>query len=225
MKMRKILLVEDDKDIVHNLTPFLQTESFEVDSVDGQSRAMYLIKRKNYDLVLLDISLKEGNGFTLYNEIKAYKNIPIVFLTASSDEFSIVTGLNLGADDYINKPFRPRILITRIENILNRYQNKEVIYERHNMKIYANAGKVYKNGNEIFLSALEYKLLLLFFIYPNQLLTREFLLEEIWSISGEDVSDNTLSVYMKRLRFKIEDDPLNPIIIKTKRGLGYQLGD
>ncbi|MEG0276974.1 MAG: response regulator transcription factor [Coprobacillus sp.] len=223
--MKKVLLVEDDKDIVHNLTPFLQTEGYEVDSVDGQKMAMYLVKRKNYNIILLDISLKDGNGFSLYNEIKDYKDIPIVFLTASSDEFSIVTGLNLGADDYINKPFRPRVLMSRIDNILTRYNKKELVYKRHNLRLNAKSGKVFKNNQEIFLSALEYKLLLLFFIYPNQLLTREFLLEEIWSISGEDVSDNTLSVYMRRLRYKIEDDPIHPIIIKTKRGLGYHLGE
>lgn len=223
--MEKLLLVEDDIDIVNHLTSFLENEGFMIDCVDGQRKAIALIKNKHYDLALLDISLKEGNGYSLYNEIKAYKDIPIVFLTASQDEFSIVTGLNLGADDYISKPFQPRILLSRIKNIIKRNQKQESIYQYLNIKINPLTGKVLKDNQEIFLSALEYKLLLIFFSYPNKLLTREFLLEEIWNITGEDVSDNTLSVYMKRIRNKIEDDPQNPIIIKTMRGLGYKLGD
>lgn len=223
--MEKLLLVEDDIDIVNHLTSFLENEGFMIDCVDGQRKAIALIKNKHYDLALLDISLKEGNGYSLYNEIKAYKDIPIVFLTASQDEFSIVTGLNLGADDYISKPFQPRILLSRIKNIIKRNQKQESIYQYLNIKINPLTGKVLKDNQEIFLSALEYKLLLIFFSYPNKLLTREFLLEEIWNITGEDVSDNTLSVYIKRIRNKIEDDPQNPIIIKTMRGLGYKLGD
>lgn len=223
--MYKILLVEDDLDIVHHLTSFLEKESFMIDSCDGQKKAIELLNKNHYDLALLDISLKEGNGYTLYNEMKSIMNIPIVFLTAQQDEFSIVTGLNLGADDYISKPFQPRVLLSRIQNILRRYQKQDTFYQYLNIKVNPLNGKIYKNNNEIFLSALEYKLLLIFFSYPGKLLTREFLLEEIWNITGEDVSDNTLSVYMKRIRNKIEDDPQNPRIIKTMRGLGYKLGE
>lgn len=223
--MKKILLVEDDQDIIIHLTSFLESENYIVDHVDGQVKAMQRVKTRHYDLILLDISLKEGNGFSLYNEIKDYKNIPIVFLTASQDEYSIITGFNLGADDYISKPFKPRILLSRIQNILRRYQINETIYKYKDIKINTTNGKVYKNNQEIYLSALEYKLLLIFFTHPHQLLTRSFLLEEIWNITGEDVSDNTLTVYIKRIRSKIEDDPQNPFILQTKRGLGYQLGD
>lgn len=223
--MQKILLVEDDQDIVIHLTSFLESENYIVDHVDGQRKAMQRIQTRYYDLILLDISLSEGNGFSLYNEIKDYKNIPIVFLTASQDEYSIITGFNLGADDYISKPFKPRILLSRIQNILRRYQINETIYQYHNIKVNTTNGKVYKNNQEIYLSALEYKLLLIFLTHPHQLLTRSFLLEEIWNITGEDVSDNTLTVYMKRIRSKIEDNPQKPLIIQTKRGLGYQLGD
>lgn len=223
--MYKILLVEDDLDIVHHLTSFLEKESFMIDSCDGQKKAIELLNKNHYDLALLDISLKEGNGYTLYNEMKSIMNIPIVFLTAQQDEFSIVTGLNLGADDYISKPFQPRVLLSRIQNILRRYQKQDTFYQYLNIKVNPLNGKIYKNNNEIFLSSLEYKLLLIFFSYPGKLLTREFLLEEIWNITGEDVSDNTLSVYMKRIRNKIEDDPQNPRIIKTMRGLGYKLGE
>lgn len=225
MTMEKILLVEDDLNIINHLTSFLENEGYIITYANGQREAMDIIIKSHIDLILLDISLKEGNGFSLYNEIKAYKDIPIVFLTASQDEFSIITGLNLGADDYIPKPFKPRILLSRIQNILKRYQKQEQIFQYQSIKLNSLTGKVYKNNQEIFLSALEYKLLLIFFTYPHQLLSRDFLLEEIWNITGEDVSDNTLSVYMKRLRNKIEDDPQNPTLIKTMRGLGYKLGD
>lgn len=223
--MYRILLVEDDIDIVHHLSSFLENEGFIIDYVDGQKKAIDLLKKNHYDIALLDISLKEGNGYALYNEMKAYKNIPIVFLTAHQDEFSIITGLNLGADDYISKPFQPRVLLSRIQNIIRRNQKHETLYQYFDIKVDPLTGKVLKNDQEIFLSALEYRLLLIFLSHPGKLLTREFLLEEIWNITGEDVSDNTLSVYMKRLRYKIEDHPQNPVIIKTMRGLGYKLGD
>lgn len=223
--MNKILLVEDDLDIINHLSSFLENEGYCIHQTDGQKKAISLIENNKYDLILLDISLKEGHGFTLYNEIKAYKDIPIIFLTASHDEFSVVTGLNLGADDYIEKPFKPRILLSRIQNVLKRYQKKDIIYKYNNIELNTTTGKIFKNNQEVFLSALEYKLLLIFFSHPQKLLSRDFLIEEIWNITGEDVSDNTLSVYIKRIRTKIEDDITNPIIIKTIRGLGYKLGD
>lgn len=223
--MKKILLVEDDKDIVSHLTSFLNQEGFLILNTDGQRKAMEMIQKQHFDLILLDLSLKEGHGFSLYHEIKNEKDIPIIFLTASNEEYNVVTGLNLGADDYISKPFRPQILLSRIQNILRRYQKQDVMYQYLDIKLNTLTGQIFKENQEIILSALEYKLLLIFFSHPHQLLTRDFLLDEIWNITGEDVSDNTLSVYMKRLRQKIEDDPKNPIYIKTIRGLGYKLGE
>ena len=132
--MYKILLVEDDINIVNHLSSFLEKEGFLITYVDGQKKAIELIKNQHFDLALLDISLKEGNGYSLYNEIKSYKDIPIVFLTANQDEFSVVTGLNLGADDYISKPFRPRELVSRIQNILRRYHKQETFYQYQNIK-------------------------------------------------------------------------------------------
>ncbi|MFR1294600.1 MAG: response regulator transcription factor [Coprobacillus cateniformis] len=123
--MYKILLVEDDINIINHLSSFLEKEGFLITHVDGQKKAINLINNQHFDLAILDISLKEGNGYSLYNEIKSYKDIPIVFLTANQDEFSVVTGLNLGADDYISKPFRPRELLSRIQNILRRYHKQE----------------------------------------------------------------------------------------------------
>ncbi len=223
--MEKILLVEDDLQIVKHLNSYLKDNDYHLISVDGQKKAMQILQQQFIDLILLDISLKEGNGFSLYNEIKTYYDIPIIFLTAQSDEFSIITGLDLGADDYISKPFQPRILLSRIQNILRRYKKKDQIFQYQNLKVYISQAKVYKNQQEIFLSALEYKLLLIFVQHAHHLLTREFLLEELYQVTGEDINDNTLTVYIKRLRNKIEDQPQHPQIIQTKRGLGYQLGD
>ena len=186
---------------------------------------MDIIEDNKIDIALLDLSLKQGHGFALYNEIKSYKDIPIIFLTASNDEFSEVTGLSMGADDYIPKPFKPRVLLTRIEKVLRNYKINETIYSYENITVNVTSGKVLKDNEELYLSALEYKLLLIFFYNQGRIMTRDMLLEEIWNISREDVNDNTLSVYIKRIRNKIEDDPQNPMIIKTIRGLGYKLGD
>lgn len=223
--MKKILLVEDDRDIIKNLSLYLKEEGFYIENVDGQRKAIDKIESTQFDLILLDISLKEGHGFSTYNEIKSIQDIPIIFLTASNDEFSVVTALDLGADDYISKPFRPRELLSRIQNVLRRYQRTETFLTCQDIKVNTITGQVFKDKEEIFLSALEYKLLLIFLSHQNKLLTRDFLLDEIWNITGEDVSDNTLTVYVKRIRNKIEDDTQNPKIIKTARGLGYKVGE
>lgn len=223
--MIKLLLVEDDEIIVKHLSTILKQENYFVYQVDGQQKAIDIIKNKDIDIALLDLSLKQGHGFSLYNEIKSMKDIPIIFLTASQDEFSEVTGLSMGADDYIPKPFKPRVLLARIEKVLNRYKKKETIYQYKTLKVSVESGKVLKGDQEIYLSALEYKLLLLFMANQGRIITRDLLLEEIWNISREDVNDNTLSVYIKRIRNKIEDDPQNPCFIKTIRGMGYKLGD
>lgn len=223
--MIKLLLVEDDEIIVKHLSTILKQENYFVYQVDGQQKAIDIIKKKDIDIALLDLSLKQGHGFSLYNEIKSMKDIPIIFLTASQDEFSEVTGLSMGADDYIPKPFKPRVLLARIEKVLNRYKKKETIYQYQTLKVSVESGKVLKEDQEIYLSALEYKLLLLFMANQGRIITRDLLLEEIWNISREDVNDNTLSVYIKRIRNKIEDDPQNPCFIKTIRGMGYKLGD
>lgn len=222
--MNRILLVEDDKSIVENLSAFLRDEGFAVESTSTQDEALNLVERKEFDLVLLDISLSQGNGFAVCSGIKASKDIPVIFLTASGDEYSVVAGLDMGADDYINKPFRPRELISRIKSVLRRCGKTPSTMEEGGLKLDPVKGTVHKNGKEIFLSALEYKLLLVFFNNRGKVLTRNALLDEIWDVSGDFVNDNTLTVYIKRLREKIEDDPQRPVIIKTVRGLGYKLG-
>lgn len=220
----RILLVEDDIEIVKNLTAFLQSENFLVTAVSGQKKAMeYMEDKKNeIDLVLLDVSLEDGNGFSVCAAIKANTDLPVIFLTASGDEYSVVTGLDLGADDYIGKPFRPRELVSRIKSVLRRCGRAQSTLELGDVKIDASGGTVTKAGEELFLSALEYRLLLVFANHKGMVLSRTNLLEEIWDAAGEYVNDNTLTVYIKRLREKIETDAQNPVIIKTIRGLGYR---
>lgn len=222
--MNKLLLVEDDRSIVENLSAFLRDEGFSVESTSTQDEALGLVESREFDLVLLDISLSQGNGFAVCSGIKATKDIPVIFLTASGDEYSVVAGLDMGADDYINKPFRPRELISRIKSVLRRYGKTPSSMEEGGIRLDPVKGTVQKNGKEIFLSALEYKLLLVFFNNRGRVLTRNALLDEIWDVSGDFVNDNTLTVYIKRLREKIEDDPQKPTVIKTVRGLGYKLG-
>lgn len=220
----QILLVEDDKEIIKNLTLFLHEEGFEVISVTGQRKAMHFLEEHSaeIDLVLLDVTLEDGNGFSVCAAIKATTELPVIFLTASGDEYSVVTGLDLGADDYIGKPFRPRELVSRIRSVLRRCGKTISILELSDIRIDTTGGTVQKNGQEIFLSALEYRLLLIFANNKGKVLSRTKLLEEIWDIAGEFVNDNTLTVYIKRLREKVESDPQNPTIIKTIRGLGYR---
>jgi DNA-binding response OmpR family regulator len=155
-------------------------------------------------------------------------DIPVIILTACDEEVNVVMGLELGADDYITKPFRIRELMARIKTVLRRYQRKSSaknIIELNSIRINTMDAKVYKNGQEIILTALEYRLLLIFANNEGQVLSRNQLLEGIWDVAGDFVNDNTLTVYIKRLRDKLEDDPQNPAIIKTVRGLGYKVGD
>lgn len=221
--MTEILLVEDDKGIVANLTEYLTSEGYSVKSASGQAGAMKLLESERFDLALIDISLSDGNGFAVCSAIKADYGIPVIFLTASSDEYSTVTGFEIGADDYISKPFRPRELVTRIRNILRLTRGAGTVIHLGELTVDTVKGTVNKNGRDLYLSALEYRLFLVFLSNRGMVLTRSQLLEAIWDIAGEFVNDNTLTVYIKRLREKIEDDPQNPTVIKTVRGLGYKV--
>jgi len=189
----------------------------------GQRDALAVLAQEAIQLVLLDVSLAEGNGFSACSAIKAEYNIPVIFLTASNDEFSTVTGFELGADDYIPKPFRPRELVSRIRNILRLTGSTGSIVRLGNVLVDTVRGTASKDGTDLYLSALEYRLLLLFLNNRGAVLTRTQMLENIWDIAGEFVNDNTLTVYIKRLRDKIEDDPQHPKIILTVRGLGYRV--
>lgn len=223
--MKQIFLVEDDRAIAKNLMLLLHSEGFAVAHASTRDEALSIFSENKFDLALIDISLPDGNGFTVCTEIKETQNIPVIFLTASDDEWSVVTGLNMGADDYITKPFRPRELIARIGTALRKSKNFGLDFEICGLHVDTTSGIVKKNGTEIFLSALEYRLLLMFINNPKSIITRSRLLDELWDAAGEFVNDNTLTVYIKRLREKIENNPANPKIILTVRGTGYRLGD
>ncbi len=218
-----ILIVEDDHAISKHLSQLLRTHGYNVAAAAGQSEAMARIEKGDADLVLLDLSLPDGNGYAVCTYAKQCGDIPVIFLTASDDETSVVTGFHLGADDYVCKPFRSMELLSRIKNVLRRTGKAQSVFEYENLSVDTVRAVVSKNNAEIFLSALEYKLLLVFVNNKGVTLSRGTLLEQIWDIAGEYVNDNTLTVYIKRLREKIEDDPQNPTIIKTVRGLGYRL--
>jgi len=217
--------VEDDSFIVNNLTEFLRSEGYVVSAVHGQKDALSILEQEVFDIILLDISLQDGNGFAVCKAIKSMGDTPVIFVTASGDEFSVVAGLDMGADDYISKPFRPRELLSRIKSVLRRCGKVQSVIEIEGIQVDTEKGLVLKQGNEIFLSALEYRLLLVFLSNRGTVISRNKLLEEIWDIAGDFVNDNTLTVYVKRLREKIEDNPQEPTIIKTVRGLGYKVGN
>ena len=222
--MTKIFLVEDDNAIAKNLTLLLKSEGFDVTHCLTQKEALMALDNNKFDLALLDISLPDGNGFAICTAVKEKQGIPVLFLTASDDEISVVTGLNMGADDYILKPFRPMELIARIKVALRKSGHTPSTYEIADLVIDTASGIVKKSGNEVFLSALEYRLLLVFLNNQGVVISRNKLLDELWDIGGDYVNDNTLTVYIKRLREKIEDDPSQPKIILTLRGMGYRLG-
>ena len=222
----KLLLVEDDKTIALGLEYSLTQEGFTVTICYDADSAFKKIKEENFDFALLDITLPDGNGFDLCRRLKEEGDTPVIFITARDDEGSTVMGLDMGADDYITKPFRIRELQSRIRSVLRRTQrqnNDDILLHYENVTINMTKGNVTKNGNDVFLTALEYRLLLTLVNHEGHILTRNQLIESIWDVSGDFVNDNTLTVYIKRLREKIEDDPQNPTIIKTVRGLGYQI--
>lgn len=221
--MERILLVEDDGTIVAALTQFLRSEGFSVQSASGQTEAFAAIEAAEFDLVLLDVGLKDGNGFSICSAIKQRTKSAVIFLSASGDEYSVVTGLDLGADDYIAKPFRPRELISRIRSVLRRTGRAQSVIELGGVRVDTDRAVATKNGVDLNLSALEYRLLLVFLNHRGVTLSRAKLLEEIWDVAGDFVNDNTLTVYIKRLREKLEDDPQEPQLIRTVRGVGYRL--
>lgn len=219
--MQRILLVEDDPSIVFALEAFLRGEGFDTAHTASESEALALTEDGGFDLLLLDVSLYGGNGFNVCRAAKE-KGLPVIFLTASADENSVVRGLDMGADDYIAKPFRPRELISRIKSVLRRSGAGSML-TLGSVTVDPEKGVVRKNGEEVPLSALEYRLLLVLLNNRGRLLPRAKLLEDIWDAAGDYVNDNTLTVYIKRLREKIEDDPQSPTLIKTVRGLGYRV--
>lgn len=221
------MLVEDDKTIVLGLEYFLKQEGYEVIICYDVKSAMKALESTKIDMAILDLSLPDGTGYDVCAAIRQHDSTPVIFLTACDEEVNIIMGFDIGADDYVTKPFRVRELLSRMKSIFNRVgkgeKNKKEI-KIHNITINTASCKVMKNSEEIMLTALEYRLLLTLVNNEGQILTRNQLLEGIWDIDENFVNDNTLTVYIKRLRDKIEDDPQNPNIINTVRGIGYRIG-
>ena len=219
----RLLLVEDDPAIAKSMSAFLREEGFSVRTAAGQGEAEALLGPGAFDLLLVDLSLAEGSGFGVCAAAKEY-DLPVIFVTASGDESSVVTGLDMGADDYIAKPCRPRELVSRIRTVLRRRGSQKLL-SLGPLRVDPDRALVTKNGAEIPLSALEYRILLILVSNRGRVLTRDRLLEEIWDAAGDFVNDNTLTVYIKRLREKLEDDPQNPRLFKTVRGIGYRMDE
>lgn len=238
----RILLVEDDPSIVESLSELLRGEGYTVDQASTQDDALSLAlgddkvvdessrlsasraQHTPYSLVLLDVTLAQGNGFAVCSAVKqAMPQLPVIFLTASDDEFTTVAGIQMGADDYIAKPFRPRELLARIASTIRRSKPAESrTLHLGALTIDTDRAHVERDGVEIVLSALEYRLLLLFALNAGKLVTREQIRDALWDDAGTYIEENTLSVYIKRLRNKTEDDPQHPKLIETVRGLGYK---
>lgn len=224
----KILIIEDDDTIRNGLKFYLEQENFTVIDADTATTALTLIENNlDLNIILLDINLPDKDGFDLFKDIKKIKDFPIIFLTANDLEVSVVRGLDMGADDYITKPFKARELVSRIKNVLRRVNNSQDnnIITIRDICIDLKQAKVFKKGIDVMLTALEYKILLTLALNPNTVFTREKILADIWDVNEDYVNDNTLTVYVKRIREKLEDDITDPKIIITVRGIGYRLGD
>lgn len=220
-----LFLLEDDYAIATGLCYSLENEGYSVTHASGVKQAIDIISKEKFSLYILDLTLPDGSGYDVCKEIKKQVDLPVIFLTAYDDEVNVVMGFEFGADDYISKPFRLKELLVRIKSVLRRYNNETAdgVIKFKDLTVNTNEAKVYKNGNEIILTAMEYRLLLILLNNRGKVLSRTQLLENIWDVDGDFVEDNTLTVYIKRLRDKIEEEPNRPLIIKTVRGLGYMI--
>lgn len=223
--MEKILYVEDDLSLIDGLQYTLESSGYAVDNARTVKEALTLFRNTHYDLLLLDVTLPDGTGFNICKEVRNSSTVPIIFLTASDQEISIVRGLDMGGDDYITKPFKLNELLSRIKALLRRslqFSKGESVLEANGIRVDTIERLVWKNGNQIDLPLVEYKLLYLFMQNPNHLMPRELILDRMWDGNGNYVDDNTLSVYIRRLRNKIEDTPNTPEYLLTERGIGYK---
>lgn len=219
----QIFVLEDDSAIGMGLTYSLENEGYSVTLAKDVKSALDIINEKQFSLYILDLTLPDGSGYDVCRRIKEIGDLPVIFLTAYDDEVNVIMGFEMGADDYIAKPFRVKELLVRIKSVLRRYNknSSDGVVKIKDLLVNTNEAKVYKNGAEIILTAMEYRLLLILLHNRGRVLSRNQLLENIWDIDGDFVEDNTLTVYIKRLRDKIEEEPNRPEIIKTIRGLGY----
>lgn len=219
----EVFLLEDDAAIGMGLSYALENEGYKTTLTKTVSEALKLVEEKAFSLYILDLTLPDGSGYDVCKAIRQKTDAPVLFLTAYDDEVNVVMGLELGADDYISKPFRIKELLARMKSVLRRCKidNPDGCVRIKNLEIRTGEAKVFKDGKEIILTAMEYRLLLILLNNRGHILSRTALLENIWDVAGDFVNDNTLTVYIKRLRDKIEDEPENPSIIRTVRGMGY----
>lgn len=223
--MSKIFLLEDDLSLINGLSFAFEKQGFDTCIVRTLKEAYKLWSDGNYDLLVLDVSLPDGSGFELCKKVRLTSNVPIIFLTASDEETSIIMGLDIGGDDYITKPFKLGVLISRINALLRRvnsFQSIDTELQSNDIKVLLLQGQVFKNGALLDLTAAEYKLLCLFMRNPNMVLTKAQILDKLWDCDGNYIDSSTLTVYMRRLRMKIEDNPSEPKMLLTVRGMGYK---
>ena len=223
--MDRILLLEDDLSLIDGLSCLLKRQGFELDITRTIREANAIWTDGKYDLLILDVSLPDGSGFEVCQKVRQVSKVPIIFLTASDEEMNIVTGLDIGGDDYITKPFKLGVLISRINALLRRTKNfgtadTEII--SNGIKVLLLQGQVYKDDKLLDLTTAEYRLLCLFMQNPNIILSKEKILDKLWDGEGNYVDDNTLAVYIRRLRMKIENNPGDPQMLMTVRGMGYK---
>ena len=209
-----ILLIEDNESIIMGLEYLLTEEQYTFLVAKTKKEAQDLLAGRQVDLVLLDVSLPDGNGFDLCREIKEHDIAPVIFLTAKDEEKDVVLGFDLGADDYVIKPFRNRELVSRIRNVLRRTEKIRRL-TCGNIAVEPDTGKVYRHGEPIAVTKLEYKILMTLFSNPHKIFTREEILNGIWDMAGNFVNDNTLTVTMKRLREKLGDKEGNVCLLYT----------
>lgn len=223
--MKQIFFVEDDLSLITGLSFAMQKQGYQVTTARTSLEAKALWREDTYDLVILDVSLPDGSGFDLCQKIRKTSKVPIMFLTAMDEETDIIMGLDIGADDYITKPFKLAIFLSRIHALLQRYDNfykEDTKLSSNDIQIQLLKGEVYKKGTLLDLTASEYKLLRLFMEHPNQVLSAEQILSSLWDCEEKYIDANTLTVYIRRLRTKIEDNPGEPKRIVTVRRMGYK---
>ena len=223
--MSKILLLEDDLSLINGLSFVFKKQGFELSIARTLKEADGMWKDGKYDLLVLDVSLPDGCGFEFCKKVRLTSKVPIIFLTASDEETSIIMGLDIGGDDYITKPFKLGVFVSRINALLRRansFQAMDTELQSNGIKVLLLQGQVFKNGVLLDLTAVEYKLLCLFMRNPNMVLTKEQILDRLWDCDGNYIDSSTLTVYMRRLRMKIEDNPSEPQMLRTVRGMGYK---
>lgn len=223
--MDTIFLLEDDMSLINGLSFALRKQGFELTVARTLKEADSLWADGKYDLLILDLSLPDGTGFEFCKKVRQVSKVPIIFLTAADEEMNIIMGLDIGGDDYITKPFKLGVLISRVNALLRRtkaFCTTDTQLESNGIKVLLLQGQAFKNGKLLELTAAEYKLLCLFMRNPNMILTKEQILDKLWDCDGNYIDSSTLTVYMRRLRIKIEDNPSEPQMLLTVRGMGYK---